>query len=85
MDAAFLQSLALETLQQRLTEALEARHQLAVGRREAEVTVSGGQRARFTEAKAAELDDYIAAIHAAISAKQSSRPLRGPIYLGFSG
>ena len=83
MDAA-LQSLPIETLQQRLAEALSAQHDLSTGRRVVQVTSLTGQRVQYSESTMADLRGYIASLQNAISAKQSpSGGGRRPIYLSY--
>lgn len=84
MDAKILQSLPLATLQQRLTEALDAKHALATGKRTVDVGV-GDQRIRYSEQNVEQLDGYIAALHRAIQAQQTGRPAYGPISLEYGG
>jgi hypothetical protein len=84
MDAAILSSLTLDVLQARLNEALDAKHQLSLGAQTVLVHLAD-QRVQFTPGSAAELDAYMAALHRAIRAKTTDRPLHAPIYLGFGG
>jgi hypothetical protein len=84
VDAAILKTLSLDVLQQRLNEALTARHKLACGQQVVDVMV-GPQRTRFNEGNATALETYIGALQAAILAKQSDRPVHAPIYLDYGG
>jgi hypothetical protein len=85
MDVSLLATLSRAVLQQYLDEALAARHQLALGRREVEVG-HADKRAKFTEATAPALDAYLAALRQAIRLKDDpTRPAHAPIYLDYAG
>lgn len=84
MDSAILLTLSLETLKLQLSEALVARHKLAIGNKAVDVAI-GDQRTRFTETNVGDLDGYIAALHVAIKAKEGTRPAHAPIYVGYGG
>lgn len=81
MDAA-LQSLPIETLQTRLSEAMNALHELQIGNRVVSVVTTTGQRAQYSEAQANDLRAYIATLQDAIRVKQGGAGRR-PIYLSF--
>jgi hypothetical protein len=81
MDA-HLASLPLATLQSRLTEADAALHALRV--QKAAATGTGNRSTTFrAETEIQGLEKYVAALAAAIQAKTTGRPRRGPIYLNF--
>ena len=62
----------LATLQARLAEAEEARHELKLGNR-AELMAHGERRMQFTPADHARLDAYIAELRQQISGKRRGR------------
>ena len=83
MDAHSLARLPLNTLQDYLSEAHSALNRLMVGDREVLVTWSDGRRVQFSEVDADKLSAYVAALDAAVQAKQHQRPARAPVYLEF--
>lgn len=70
------------TLQNRLAEAENARHQLLTGTREVTVSLQGFGSTTYTQATAAALDKYIGELRGQI-AKLSGGPRRGPILVKF--
>ena len=83
MDATALRHLPLEILQQRLDEAHDALHRLAIGEREVQVSWSDGRRGQYSEVTPEYLQRYISALNSAIAAKKARRPARAPVYLEF--
>jgi hypothetical protein len=59
----------LATLQQRLTEAETARHQILIGSKAEMVDMSNGQRVTYTRVNVDKLDAYIADLRAQIAAE----------------
>lgn len=78
-----LTDLPLETLNAYLTQAHAALHTLLMGTQVVQVGTATGSRVQYTPSQTRELRQYIGELQAAISAKTSNRPARGPIYIGF--
>jgi hypothetical protein len=81
MDTALI-NLPLATLQTWLSEALSARHTIVIGKKE--TYISHGQNARsYKVDQLAELDQYIANLQGAITAKAAGKTAgRRPIHIG---
>lgn len=60
------------TTQQRLDQALAARHALATGQSKSAVMI-GERRVEYTAAKAGDLDRYIAQLRAQLAGRRPSR------------
>lgn len=61
----------MATTQEKLDEAIEARHQLVVGRGKSSITL-GERRVEYTQANLAALDAYIAELRRELSGKPAS-------------
>lgn len=78
MEAAFA-TLDLTTLKTYLGEALTAMHRLATGAAEVEVEVVGEHRVKYQQSGRLQLQQYIAALQAAIAKKGGTA--RRPIHI----
>ncbi|MFW6021662.1 MAG: gpW family head-tail joining protein [Guyparkeria sp.] len=81
MDAQALASLELDVLQTRLSEAVDAQHQLMLGKQAVRLSFEG-RDVTYTEAESRRLGEYITALRSAIQIKQGSSGVAGPIRLG---
>jgi hypothetical protein len=72
----------LLTLQNRLAEAENARHQLLTGSREVTVSLHGFGSTTYTQASISALDKYIGELRGQI-ARESGGPRRGPLLIKF--
>lgn len=76
-----LNALTLPQLQEHLQQALAARHSLLTGASSVSFSNGQGSRSVSYQQRKAELDAYIAELHAAIAAHQGGGARRGPIYI----
>jgi len=79
MESA-LQSLTLEELQAYRSEAVAALAKLHAGARHVSVAFAD-QRHQYQEGDADKLERWITKLQSAITAKQTGRPFRAPLYV----
>ncbi len=72
----------LATLQTRLAEAEEARHQLMTGAKEVSVTIGGYGATTYTQVNVEKLEQYIQKLTAQIE-RLNGKPRRGVIRVEF--